>query len=96
MGKIIFWILVGMALVLLLRNFGPRGHGQRGAGWGRRGRGGDGERREEATTHDVMLACSVCQVHLPASEAIFAGGKVYCCAEHRDQGRALPAGRQGD
>lgn len=85
MGKIIFWILVGMVVMLLLKQLRP---GRRRVRVAPRGGHADGS-VAAAPTHDVMLACSVCQLHLPASEAIFAGGKVYCCEAHRDQGRAL-------
>jgi hypothetical protein len=33
-----------------------------------------------------MMQCAVCGVHLPGSEARFAGGKVFCSDAHRDQG----------
>ena len=29
-----------------------------------------------------MLACSVCQTHVPENEAIIHNGKVYCSKEH--------------
>jgi hypothetical protein len=35
-----------------------------------------------------MLQCAVCGVHVPGSEARFAGGRVYCSDEHRAQGVA--------
>ena len=31
-----------------------------------------------------MMSCAVCGVHLPASDAVFARGKVFCGADHRD------------
>ena len=33
-----------------------------------------------------MSRCARCGVHLPRSEALLAGGQVYCSAEHRDAG----------
>jgi hypothetical protein len=35
-----------------------------------------------------MMQCAVCGVHLPGSEARFAGGRVYCSDAHRDQATA--------
>ena len=32
-----------------------------------------------------IVACDVCQVHLPRSEALTGPGGVYCSAEHRKQ-----------
>lgn len=87
MGKIVFWILVVLAVMLLFRQLGPRkAVRRRGAA---AGGGAEGDGQEQLPTHDVMLACTICDLHLPASEAIFSGGKVYCCEAHRDQGRAL-------
>ncbi len=34
---------------------------------------------------EPMMRCAVCGLHLPGSEAVFARGRVYCGAEHRDQ-----------
>ena len=43
---------------------------------------------------DMMVACSVCDLHLPASEAIFAHGRVYCCEAHQAQGKAAQSGQR--
>jgi hypothetical protein len=32
-----------------------------------------------------MMQCALCGVHLPGSDARFAGGRVYCSDAHRDQ-----------
>ncbi len=32
----------------------------------------------------VMVACSVCDTHIPESEAINKNGKVYCSEEHAE------------
>ncbi len=32
----------------------------------------------------VMVACSVCDTHIPESEAIRKNGKVYCSEEHAE------------
>jgi uncharacterized protein len=34
-----------------------------------------------------IVACDVCHVHLPRSEALAGPGGVYCSAAHRKQGR---------
>lgn len=33
---------------------------------------------------ELVLSCSHCGVHVPASEAIMSAGQPYCCIEHRD------------
>lgn len=35
-----------------------------------------------------IVACDVCQVHLPRAEALTGPGGVYCSAAHRQQGEA--------
>jgi len=37
-------------------------------------------------TAQEIVACSVCQVHLPRAEALVdPRGRLYCCAEHRQK-----------
>jgi len=33
---------------------------------------------------EAMVDCATCGLHFPASEAVREGGRVYCCAAHRD------------
>lgn len=93
MGKLALWILVAVAVVLLLRMLGSgkrgkvasrqAGKGNPGSATGRR----DGAQDSEASGAggELVMGCAVCGVHVPASEAVFARGKVYCGATHRDQ-----------
>lgn len=34
---------------------------------------------------EQMVACETCGVYVPASEAFFYRGKVYCCQEHGEK-----------
>lgn len=86
MGKLLLWIIVGMLVMLLVRMLGASARARRQGGQGRRG-GQDAAPGTSAPTQDVILACHVCGVHLPASEAMFAHGRVYCCEEHCQQDR---------
>ena len=90
MGKILFWlglivvILAGVRLVAILQ---------------RRQRAADEtrERHDEAArasrdharavASEAMQRCAHCGVHAPTSEMIVAGGRYYCCPEHRDADR---------
>ncbi|MGB4115577.1 MAG: PP0621 family protein [Polaromonas sp.] len=38
-----------------------------------------------STKTTEMVACQVCHVHLPRSEALTGGRGLYCSAEHRQQ-----------
>lgn len=94
MGKLAFWVLVVVAVMLLVRMLGPGKQrtrvdreGTGGKGKGSKGSESEtGERRGKAG--ELILGCAVCGVHIPSSDAVFARGKVYCGAEHRDQDEA--------
>lgn len=32
---------------------------------------------------EKMVTCAFCAVHLPESEGVIDGGKIYCCEAHR-------------
>jgi uncharacterized protein len=42
-----------------------------------------------ATPPQEIVTCAHCGLHLPASEALTAGSRRYCSAEHRDADRAV-------
>ena len=42
-------------------------------------------RPDPATVVTEIVACSVCQVHLPQSEAVAGALGFYCCEAHRRQ-----------
>jgi len=91
MGKIAALVLVVVAVMLVLRLIGNAkrrvddssgdASDESRPGPGQRDRGDRDERRDSG---ELMMSCSVCGVHLPASDAIFARGKVFCSTDHRD------------
>ena len=91
MGKIAFWILVAVAVMLVLRLIGTneaaswttsprRSRARRFAAFAAR----QGDRDDRRDSGELMMSCAVCGIHVPASDAVFARGKVYCSADHRD------------
>lgn len=87
MGKIVFWIVVIVVVMLLVRALSPRRGDRAGAAGkpGASGRGGDrGGGEPDGPRGELMMSCAVCGVHLPASDAVFARGRVYCGSAHRD------------
>jgi len=90
MGKIAIWILIAVAVILLLRLIGTgkqRVAGDDaapGKGGSKRSDSSDDERQRNPG--ELMMSCAVCGVHIPASDALFAHGKVFCGPEHRDAG----------
>jgi uncharacterized protein len=91
MGKVLAWIAIALLawavwrLVVISKRRAERARDARGAA-GRgddAGAAGTGGRRGDAP--ELMMQCALCGVHLPGSEARFAGGRVYCSDAHRDQ-----------
>jgi len=90
MGKIAFWILVAVAVMLVLRLIGTKKRPlddksapEAGPGSSRRSqeKGDHDDRRDSG---ELMMSCAVCGIHVPTSDAVFARGKVFCSADHRD------------
>ena len=102
MGKLLTWVLIGLAAWAAWRMWtiskvrSERARAARdaraGASGDPAGRGG-GDASPDAPPRvgapERMMQCAVCGVHLPGSEATFARGKVFCGPAHRD---AAPTG----
>ncbi|MCS7100468.1 MAG: PP0621 family protein [Burkholderiaceae bacterium] len=74
MGRILFWILLGLAVYVLWRWLAVKQRARRGQTTS--GSGAVGE---------PMVACEVCRLNVPRSEAVQAQGHFFCCDEHRRQ-----------
>lgn len=95
MGKLAIWILVALAALLIFRLLsqgkGRTRHDDGGAAGPTDADGPKAGRREsgaagEGSRNELIMACSVCGVHVPASEALYARGQVYCSEAHRERG----------
>jgi uncharacterized protein len=107
MGKFLVWAGIALAAwvfwrFVLVGRRRVREDAERG-GADASGAARDGDRApgggERIPAPESMMQCSVCGVHLPASEARFARGRVYCSDAHRDRGaesaREDPVRRDG-
>jgi uncharacterized protein len=98
-GKILVWVVIlGLAYVvwrLMIISKRRVDRSRDGADadrhpgdGGSRAGGGPGEQGRDPAGRlrapEAMMQCSVCGVHLPGSDAVFARGRVFCSAEHRD------------
>jgi uncharacterized protein len=70
MGRILFFLLLAVAIYLLWRSFQKRGTGTRAQG------ATDG-------VPQAMVSCATCGLHLPRQEALPLGDRFFCCEEHR-------------
>ncbi len=95
MGKVMTWVVIGLIvwgawrLWTISRVRAERAReAARGAQASEAAGGGDPADPEHEARRpgapELMMQCAVCGVHLPGSEARFAGGKVYCSDAHRD------------
>lgn len=95
MGKVMTWVVIGLIvwgawrLWTISRVRAERAReAARGAQASEAAGGGDPADPEREARRpgapELMMQCAVCGVHLPGSEARFAGGKVYCSDAHRD------------
>ncbi len=93
--KYLIWIVLAVVIVLLIRMLTPvkrrRSDSAGGSGGGRNASDPADRRRDAADRppgQELMMRCNLCGVHLPSSDAVFARGRVYCSAEHRDADQA--------
>jgi uncharacterized protein len=94
MGKVLVWVGIALAawvvwrFVLVgrrrVREDAGRDAADAAGSAGAADRAPRGDERIAAP--ESMMQCAVCGVHLPASEARFARGRVYCSDAHRDRG----------
>jgi len=98
MGKVLSWLLL-LAVGYLVYKFlvisrrkaervrqGPADAAGAPPGAGT-GAGTGAAPGEDGAAGEPMLRCGRCGVYVPASEALIAGDKHYCSAEHRDADR---------
>ena len=70
MGRILFWILLGIAAYAAFR------------WWQRQGPRVKQRRRPEAIS-ETMVRCDHCGINVPESEAVQVGARRFCTVEHR-------------
>ena len=70
MGRILFFLLLAIAVYLLWRSLQRRGTDARAAGL-------------EQRAPQAMVSCATCGLHLPRQEALPLGDRYFCCEEHR-------------
>ncbi len=78
----LFWFLLLLAVVWWVRRrfFAQEGASRPG------GEGGRAQRRRGAAGEaEPMVQCAHCGVFVPASEAVSAGGRTFCCVAHREE-----------
>lgn len=70
MGRIAFFLLLGIAVYLLWRSLQRRDS-----------RRGPSATRDPAP--QAIVSCAKCGLHVPRQEALLLGDRYFCCEEHR-------------
>ena len=70
MGRILFWILLGLVVYVAFR-------------WWQRQSQRVSRRPPAPPISETMVRCDHCGINVPESEAVTAGGRRFCTAEHR-------------
>jgi len=79
MGKLLFWIVVGLAIYVGYRLFlVSRRRSERAAQQA-------ASKREREAQGEPMRSCAHCGVHVPQSDALVYGGRYFCSSAHRDE-----------
>lgn len=74
MGRILFFVLLGIAIYFLLR------------AWQRGSRGAGRERQSRSVASEAIESCAHCGLKMPRSEAVSDGQRWYCSEGHRQLG----------
>lgn len=103
MGKLLGWVLVGLLVwvvwrfMVISKRRAERANASDSpsdSASGEASASSRGTRRETTVTDKtpvMMMQCVVCGVHLPSTEVLFSGGKVFCSEAHRQQGAPAQA-----
>jgi uncharacterized protein len=77
MGRILFWVLLGLLLYVAWRWWSAKQ---------RLGAGDAGTKKRHKIGQETMVPCDVCGLNVPQSEAYAGNGRWYCSDEHRRLG----------
>lgn len=69
MGRLLFFLLLAVAVYVLWRSLQRRDSAPRSPGAGQSPR--------------QMVSCATCGLHVPRNEALALGDRYFCCEEHR-------------
>jgi uncharacterized protein len=68
MGRVLFFLLLAIAIYLLWRSLKPRIRGTQNV---------------DRAVPQTMVSCATCGLHVPRQEALLLGDRYFCCEEHR-------------
>lgn len=81
MGRILFWVLLGVAVWVAWRLWKDKLRLQAKR---------DAASAKSAVIGEVLVECRQCGVRLPKSTALAEGDAFFCSAQHRDEYNTIP------
>ncbi len=81
MGKILFWFVVIMAVLIGARLLARSGSARTG-GSGQQIRAKEKPADTDMSDAESMVRCAHCGIHMPRSEAYLSDGQTWCGQEH--------------
>lgn len=81
MGKLLIWVVVILAIMVVMRIVASRNSARREAA-----KAPPPAPRSGSGPAESMVRCAHCGVHLPRSEALLISGKTWCSRDHAQLG----------
>jgi len=91
-GKILFWFVIIMAVLIGARLIARGAHKPASGSRPAAKVGGD---RPDMQNAEAMVRCQHCGIHLPRSEAFLSQGKTWCGPEHARLGQDTSKSQSG-
>ena len=85
MGKILFWFVVIVAVLLAARLLSRNSEAGKPAG--RLGKGASPGPDPDMSHAEAMVRCEHCGIHMPRSEAFLSNGQTWCGPDHARLGQ---------
>ena len=80
MGKLLFWIVIIIAVLCVARIAARMAAARRAPGFPA------ARRPPSPAAAQTMVRCAHCGIHLPRSEALLQNGRTWCSADHAQRG----------
>jgi len=86
-GKLVFWIVVILVVLVGARILGRQAAARQARAQGRHPAAAPRPAGRSTAAAESMVRCAHCGIHLPRSEALMLGGDTWCSQEHARLGR---------
>jgi len=88
MGKVLFWFVVIVVVLLAARLLSRSARNETPGG--RLGKSPGTAESPDMSQAEAMVRCAHCGIHMPRSEAFLSNGRTWCGPEHARLGQSKP------